>query len=112
MAGLAASGMHAGDFYTAQILADNAARAAGGSPVLDEHQRAYAERIVGPNPRSPEDRERARAVLQDSNLAREEAARRRKAFIADPANVDALIALVMPAAVPPSPDQAPWLRKP
>jgi uncharacterized membrane protein YebE (DUF533 family) len=50
----------------------------------------------------PEERERARTAEEDRHFDRDEAAQRWMAWIAEPANVDALIALVgsAPAAVP------------
>lgn len=90
---LAASGQDAGEFFAAQVIADNAALGAGGSPVLDTHQRAHLERIVGPNPKTPEQRAQRLQAATDAQLARSSAAGRWRAWIDDPAHVDALAAL-------------------
>ena len=98
-------------YFASAVIDDNRARAAGEPPLLDHHQREYLEKIVGPNPTTPEQRAERRAAADGAELAKGEAASRLKAFLAIPANVDRLIALVEQAPMP-EPAVAPWLRKP
>ena len=95
--------------YFAQLLRDDDARVANGEPSqIDPLVRDYVENYR--SRRTPEEREQARIAAQDLQLARDQAARRWKAFIAEPANVDKIIAMVQEAPMPES-AIAPWLRR-
>ena len=95
--------------YYAQLLRDDDARVARGEATLiDPLIRDYVENFR--QRRTPEEREQARIAAQDLQLARDEAAGRWKRFIAEPTNVDKLIALVEQAPAP-EPTVAPWLRR-
>ena len=94
----------------ADLLREDDERLANGepsqiSPLVRDYIEGFRQR------RTPEERERARMADQDRYFAREQAATRWKKFIAEPANVDALIALVGQSPTP-TPTEAPWLRKP
>lgn len=96
--------------YYAEILREDDARIARGEPSqIDPLVRDYVEAFR--TRRTPEEREQRRIAEQDRQLEREQAALRWKRFIAEPSNVDKLIALVEQAPTP-EPTVAPWLRKP